>query len=95
MRRALASVGPDNANILIDICCLDHKLAEFERSRGWPQRSAKVVLQLALRQLARHYGYASPEQPACGGRRPIRHWGDADYRPLIEPPEASEDDDAG
>ena len=95
VRRALTSVGPDSANILIDICCLDNKLTDVERSCGWPRRSGKVVLQLALRQLARHYGYVLPEHPTGGGGHRVRHWGDVDYRPAIDPSEPFEGDDAG
>ena len=93
LRTALASVGPDSADILVSICCLDNKLTDFERYCGWPQRSAKVVLQLALRQLARHYGFVLPEHRAIGEGR-IRHWGDVDYRPAIEAGEVLEGDDA-
>ena len=94
VRAAFASVGPDSANILIDICCLDNKLGDFERNSGWPQRSGKVVLQLALRQLARHYGYLFPEQPTGSGQFDIRHWAATDYRPDIDPPDHVEVDDS-
>lgn len=93
VRAALASVGPDSANILIDICCLDNKLGDFERNSGWPQRSGKVVLQLALRQLARHYGLLFAEQSAGSGRYSIRHWATQDFRPDIDPPDMSEVED--
>jgi hypothetical protein len=49
---------------------------------GWPQRAAKVVLQLALTRLARHYGLLAP-QPRSGTQR-LRHWGSEDYRPDID-----------
>jgi hypothetical protein len=54
VRSALAAAGPDLAGILIDVCCLLRGLEVSEKSGGWPQRSGKVVLQIALRQLARH-----------------------------------------
>jgi hypothetical protein len=84
VRRALASVGPDLAGVLIDVCCHLKGLEASEKASGWPQRSGKIILQIALRQLARHYGLLrAPEPP---GARPVkvRHWGASDYRPAIE-----------
>jgi hypothetical protein len=78
--RALDAVGPELASVLVDVCCLDVGLEAAGRAWGWPQRAAKVVLDLALTRLARHYGLIAPERPA--GR--MRHWGEADYRPTID-----------
>lgn len=82
VRRALAAVGPEHANILIDVCCHLKGLEDVERRAGWPRRSAKIVLGLALAALARHYGFAterSASRPAA-----VRHWGAGDYRPSID-----------
>ncbi len=84
VRRALATVGPELADILIDVCCHLKGLEAAERAAGWPQRSGKVVLQLALTRLARHYGIGAPPRPPASGAAHVRHWGSEDYRPLFE-----------
>lgn len=82
--RALSAVGPELSGILIDVCCYEQGLEYCERAGGWPARSAKLVLQMALTRLARHYGLLPPETPAAMPRGDIRRWGAADYRPTID-----------
>jgi hypothetical protein len=84
VRRALGAVGPEMAGILIDVCCHLKGLEQAERAVGWPQRAGKVVLQLALTRLARHYGLLAPGPAGWSERSPIRHWGADDYRPSLE-----------
>ena len=72
VRAALDAVGPEFAGLLLDVCCFLKRLEEVERGRSWPPRSAKVVLQLGLDRLARHYGLSD----AAHGRRKaaVRTW---------------------
>ena len=72
--RALDAVGPELSQVLVDICCELKGLEEPERSRDWPQRAGKVVLQLGLTRLARHYGLDVPSD-LPRRRKGIRHWG--------------------
>ncbi len=84
--RALAAAGPDLAGMLIDVCCHLRGLETSESRAGWPKRSGKVVLQIGLRQLARHYGMttATQDRPSVSRTGHISHWGAADYRPRID-----------
>lgn len=74
VRRALAAVGPGLADLLLDICCHLRGLEAAERQNGWPRRSAKIVLQIALDRLALHYGLVGKARRTS----PIRSWRDPD-----------------
>jgi hypothetical protein len=72
VRQALDAAGPEFGGLLLDVCCFLKGLDDVERERAWPSRSAKVVLQLALDRLARHYGYAA--QVSGRAQAAIRTW---------------------
>ncbi|MBO6635167.1 DUF6456 domain-containing protein [Parvibaculum sp.] len=54
--RALDAAGPGLSGILLRVCCHLEGLEAAERGFGWPKRSGKLVLQIALDRLVRHYG---------------------------------------
>ncbi|MGH1352911.1 MAG: DUF6456 domain-containing protein [Methyloligellaceae bacterium] len=79
-RKALDFIGPEMSGIVVDVCCHLKGLEETEKSRGWPRRSGKVVLQIALTRLARYYGL---EGISGNSYAKMQHSGSEDYRPEI------------
>lgn len=72
VRHALDAVGPEFSGLLVDVCCFLKSIADVESARGWPARSGKVVLQLGLDRLARHYGLVA--QVRGQSRADVRTW---------------------
>src|SRR5262249_28985541 len=54
--KAMRAAGPGLADLLFDVCCHLRGLEEAERAKGWPNRSARVVLTIGLERLVDHYG---------------------------------------
>lgn len=55
MQAALKTLGPGLADIALEVCCYQQGLEKAERHLGWPKRTGKIVLQIALQRLARFY----------------------------------------
>jgi hypothetical protein len=80
VHRAIEAVGPELGGALLDMCCFLKGLEQVERERGWPRRSAKLMLKTALAMLDRHY---HPPQPGARHGRRILHWGADGFRPSL------------
>jgi len=81
VRHALDAAGPEFSGLLVDVCCFLKRLAEVESDRSWPPRSAKVVLQLGLDRLARHYGFSAAARGRSKAK--VRAWLAADVKFVV------------
>lgn len=61
----------DCAGVVLDVCGLLKGLQTVESERGWPRRSAKLVLRIGLEQLAQHYGRAPVAVGLASSRRRV------------------------
>ena len=80
VRQACDRLGPELSGLAIDVCGFLKGLAQVERERKWPARSAKIMLRLALASLAGHYGLDRQDRPQ---RRPAAVWRAEDARPAF------------
>lgn len=53
---AIAAAGPGLQDVLWRVVCACEGVSEAERTLGWPSRSGKLVLGMALDRVADHYG---------------------------------------
>jgi hypothetical protein len=81
LNHALEAAGPEFSGLLLDVCCFLKGLETVESERGWPRRTSKIVLGLALDRLARHYGIAV--KISGKDRVPLRSWQADDARPAM------------
>ncbi|WP_244466911.1 DUF6456 domain-containing protein [Devosia geojensis] len=73
----LDALPRDCAGVVLDVCGLLKGLQTVEAERGWPRRSAKLVLRIGLDQLAARLGL----DPEARGRERGRVQGWLDARP--------------
>ncbi|PZQ60108.1 MAG: hypothetical protein DI544_09630 [Sphingomonas taxi] len=52
---AMAAAGPGLRDVLWRVVCAGESLPDSERALGWPTRSGRLVLMLALDRVADHY----------------------------------------
>lgn len=62
---ALRELGPGLGDMVLRCCCYLEGVESTEKALGWPARSGKVVLRIALERLEQHY------QRLYGGRGPL------------------------
>lgn len=75
-RRILAKIHAELpaecAGVVLDVCGWLKGLQQVERDRGWPRRSAKLVLRIGLEQVAQQLGLGPHAIGKAHGRQ--RHW---------------------
>lgn len=78
LNRLLDTLPRDCAGVVLDVCGMLKGLQTVEAERGWPRRSAKIVLRIGLEQTAMALGLG----PAARGRERGRVRGWLEERPM-------------
>lgn len=68
-----AALPADCAGVVLDVCGMLKGLQQVESERGWPRRSAKLVLRIGLEQAAGFFGLSDV---AVGAGGKARMWGE-------------------
>jgi len=63
--RAADALPEELKDVTVRVCCFHEGLEAIERRQGWPVRSGKLVLRIALDQLADHYGLPREDSAKC------------------------------
>ena len=79
LARLLTHLPADCGGVVLDVCLWLKGLQVIEAERGWPRRSAKLVLRIGLEQAARHFGLTETASGPERGRG--RVWRPGDPRP--------------
>lgn len=84
-RKAIARVYEalprDCAEVVLDVCGFEKGLQQVETERGWPRRSAKLVLRIGLDRLAEVWGMGAVAVGREGG---TRAWMDGERVAMFE-----------
>jgi hypothetical protein len=77
----MRALPADCAGVVLDVCGLLKGLQTIEIERGWPRRSAKLVLRIGLEQAAKSFGLAPVAVGEPSSRR--RAWREEGARPTV------------
>jgi hypothetical protein len=72
LNRLASGLPRDCWNVVFDVCGMGKGLQTIETERAWPRRSAKLVLRVALDQLAGEFGLLPHVAGSAGGA--TRSW---------------------
>jgi hypothetical protein len=72
LNRLASGLPRDCWNVVFDVCGMGKGLQTIETERAWPRRSAKLVLRVALDQLAGEFGLLPHVAGSAGGA--TRNW---------------------